>query len=104
MEKSNGMIWWRLRIGQKQEKIKSQRNLKQKIKVMAWHGARHKTAWQKAQHSTVEVKDRSKARKNKGIVKFEAENKGTVKGKAKIKKKIIEWHGERHGMAQQKVK
>ena len=51
----------------------------------------------------VEVKYRSKARKNKGVVKFKAENKGTVKGKAKSKKKTMEWHGERNGMAWQKA-
>ena len=53
-------------------------------------------AWRKTLHGMAEVKDRSKARKNKVIVKLKAENKGTAKGKAKSKKEIMERHGERH--------
>ena len=54
-------------------------------------------ARQKALHGMAEVKDRSKARKNKVIVIFKAENKGTVKGKAKSMKK--KWHGTAKCMA-----
>ena len=44
-----------------------------------------------------EVKDRSKARKNKVIVIFKAENKGIVKSKAKSMKKKMAWCSKRHG-------
>ena len=52
---------------------------------------------QKAWNGTAEGKVRPKERKNKGMMKIKAENKGAVKGKAKsiIKK----WHGAAKGVA-----
>ena len=47
------------------------------------HGGRHRIAWKNAWNGMVEGKVRPKERKNKGMVKFKAENKGAVKGKAK---------------------
>ena len=52
-----------------------------------------------------EGKVRSKARKNKGMVKFKAENKGAAEGKAKSMKKnngVVQqkaWHGTIKGTA-----
>ena len=73
---------------------------KSKKKIMERHSKRHGMARQKAWNGMVEGKVRPKERKNKGIVKFKAENKGAAKGKAKsILKK---WHSmakdtARHG-------
>ena len=54
----------------------------------------------------VEVKDRSKARKNKVIEKFKAENKGAVKVKAKNMEKSngMAWWRLRIGQKQEKKK
>ena len=45
----------------------------------------------------MEGKVRPKERKNKGMVKFKAENKGAVKGKAKSMKKKMAQCSERYG-------